>query len=142
MSDPADTDSPDNTDHADDITVHIPVGMAPLTGGLRQVAVRGATVRQVVQALDARYPGFADSLLSDDRQRLRPGLSIAVNSEVQAIGLIAQVPPGAEIHILPAMAGGAPPKPTRPDRPLHCPLRRNPLRRLHNRLIPRKESPP
>ena len=96
---------------SDGVTVYVPVGMAPLTDGKRRVVVHGSTVREVVEALEAAYPGFRESLITHHPgigDRLRPGLSIAVDSEVQALGLLAQVPPGAEVHILPAMAGGGP----------------------------------
>lgn len=88
-----------------DVTVFIPPAMRSLCGGARSVAAAGRTVRQVVDDLEARWPGFRETLIEDDR--LRPGLWVAVNSEQQPLGLLAQVPAGAEVHILPAMSGGA-----------------------------------
>ena len=90
------------------VTVFVPTGMRTLCGGARRVQVCGATVRAVVEALELEFPGFWDSLVQDDR--LRRGLSVAVNSEMQPLGLLARVPAGAELHILPAMSGGAPTK--------------------------------
>ncbi len=89
---------------AAEVTVFIPPAMRSLCGGARSVAVSAATVRAVAEALEAQFPGFWDSLVEDGR--LRPGLSIAVNSEQQPLGLLARVPAGAEVHILPAMSGG------------------------------------
>jgi hypothetical protein len=37
---------------------------------------------------------------------LRPGLSIAINGTVSRMGLIQKIPPGAEVHFLPAPGGG------------------------------------
>jgi hypothetical protein len=37
---------------------------------------------------------------------LRPGLSVAVNGTVATLGLLQQVPAGAEVHFLPAIGGG------------------------------------
>ena len=88
-----------------DVTVFVPIGMRPLTGGQRIVHVSGRTVADVVDDLEARYPGFRESLVEDGR--LRRGLTIAVNSVEQPLGLLARVPANAEVHILPAMAGGA-----------------------------------
>ena len=88
-----------------DVTVFVPIGMRPLTGGQRTVRVTGRTVREVVTDLDRHYPGFHDSLIEQDR--LRRGLTVAVNSVEQPLGLLAKVPPDAEVHILPAMAGGS-----------------------------------
>ena len=68
-------------------------------GGLRRHGPGGR------EALELEFPGFWDSLVQDDR--LRRGLSVAVNSEMQPLGLLARVPAGAELHILPAMSGGA-----------------------------------
>ncbi len=88
-----------------DVTVFVPIGMRPLTGGQRTVRVTGRTVREVVADLERNYPGFHESLVEQDR--LRRGLTVAVNSVEQPLGLLAKVPPGAEVHILPAMAGGS-----------------------------------
>ena len=95
------TDAPPT---ADDVTVFVPPAMRSLCGGARSVAVGGRTVRAVAEALEQRFPGFWDSLVEQDR--LRRGLQVAVNSEQQPLGLLARVPAGAEVHILPAMSGG------------------------------------
>ena len=87
-----------------DLTVFVPIGMRPLTGGLRTVPASGGTIAQVIDDLESRYPGFHLSLIENDQ--LKPGLTIAVNSVEQPLGLLARVPEGSEIHIIPAMAGG------------------------------------
>lgn len=88
-----------------DVTVFVPIGMRPLTGGERIVLVSGRTVGEVVDDLELHYPGFHESLVEGNR--LKRGLTIAVNSVEQPLGLLAKVPPNAEVHILPAMAGGS-----------------------------------
>lgn len=87
-----------------DITVFVPIGMRPLTDGQRVVPATGRTVAEVVDDLESHYPGFHESLVEGNR--LKRGLTIAVNSVEQPLGLLAKVPPNAEVHILPAMAGG------------------------------------
>ena len=90
---------------SDDLTVFVPIGMRPLTGGLRTVPASGATISQVINDLESRYPGFHMSLIEEGQ--LKPSLTIAVNSVEQPLGLLARVPEGAEIHIIQAMAGGS-----------------------------------
>ena len=88
-----------------DITVFVPIGMRPLTNGRRIVSASGRTIAEVVDDLETNYPGFRESLV--EGSRLKRGLTIAVNSVEQPLGLLAKVPSNAEVHILPAMAGGA-----------------------------------
>ncbi len=87
-----------------DVTVFVPYGMRPLTDGQRVVQARGRTVAQVIESLESTYPGFHLSLIEDGE--LKRSLTIAVNSVEQPLGLLARVPAGSEIHIIPAMAGG------------------------------------
>ena len=88
-----------------DVTVFVPIGMRSLTGGQRTVPAAGRSVGEVIEDLERNYPGFQESLI--ETGQLKPGLTIAVNSVEQPLGLLAKVPAGAELHILPAMAGGA-----------------------------------
>ena len=85
-------------------TVYVPTGMRPLTAGERIVCANGHSIREIVDDLEMRYPGFYESLIEHDE--LKPGLTIAIDSVEQPLGLLAKVPEGAEIHIIPAMAGG------------------------------------
>ena len=88
--------------------VFIPPGMRPLCNGAAELEADGANVREVVVSLEQRYEGFFDALVewTPQGEQLRRGLSIAVDNDVQPLGLRAKVPANAEIHILPAMAGG------------------------------------
>lgn len=78
--------------------------MQKLTEGQTQIAVEGATVRQVVEALEERYPGFKDRIVAGDR--IKTEIAVAVDGEVVAAGLRARVGPESEVHFLPALAGG------------------------------------
>jgi molybdopterin synthase sulfur carrier subunit len=93
------------TDDTTLVTVWIPAPLRGLVGGQTSVRVRGATVRQVVEALDRLYPGVKPRLC--DANGLRPGVAVAVNTQVAPLGLIQPVPPGGEVHFLPAISGGA-----------------------------------
>ena len=85
--------------------VFIPAMMRRLTGDLDRVQVEGDTLRKVVDDLDRRYPGMKELLV--DNGRVRPGLQLAVDGVVTAVGLLEKVPENAEVHILPAMGGGS-----------------------------------
>jgi molybdopterin synthase sulfur carrier subunit len=82
----------------------IPPTLRPLTNGQAEVVVDGVTVREVVNALEAQFPGLKDRLCNDDG--LRPGLIVAVGSTVATAGLRAKVAPHDEVHFLPALGGG------------------------------------
>lgn len=89
------------------VTVRIPTTLRPLTGGKSEVEVEGATVREVVNALDASHPGFSDRLLDDDGN-LRRFVNVFVSDDdVRFLdGLDTAVPEGETVAIVPAVAGG------------------------------------
>lgn len=78
--------------------------MRSLTGGQQIVEAEGATVRELVAALDELYPGVAERII--DEGRIRPGWTVAVDGAVQNRGLRAAVRPESEVHFVPSMAGG------------------------------------
>ena len=86
------------------VQVFIPPLLRDATGGREQVEVSAASVRQVVSALEKRFPGIRERLCAGDV--LRPGLAVAVNGTVSSLGLLQKVPEGAEVHFLPAVGGG------------------------------------
>ena len=87
-------------------TVFIPSLMRDLTGGEQTVEVSGSTVREIVNGLEGRYPGFKDRLM--DGFRLKGNITVAVDGEVSPIGVLADVKENSEVHFLPAIAGGSP----------------------------------
>ena len=76
-----------------------------LTGGRSTVEAAGATVREVIDDLESRWPGLRDRLI--DNGRLRPNLSVAVDGEVSPLGLRESVEPSSEIHFVAAIKGGS-----------------------------------
>jgi molybdopterin synthase sulfur carrier subunit len=86
------------------VKVFIPPLLREATGGLDHVEVAAASVRQVVAALEAMYPGIRERLCAGDS--LRPGLAVAVNGTVSSLGLLQKVPDGSEVHFLPGIGGG------------------------------------
>ena len=58
-------------------TVVIPPLMRKLTGGEGNITLPGATVREVIDNLESRYPGMKERLCEKDR--LKPGIAIYIN---------------------------------------------------------------
>ena len=78
--------------------------MRGLTGGLAEVRARGATVRDVIDDLNARYPGIKARLVVDDR--LRPNIALVVDGVNSNQGLRHALTESSEVHFVPAISGG------------------------------------
>jgi molybdopterin synthase sulfur carrier subunit len=84
--------------------VFIPAPLRDVTGGQAEIDVAGATVREVVAALDARFPGIAARLCSQGE--LSPALQVSIDGTLSRRGLDAKVPARGEVHFLPVFGGG------------------------------------
>ena len=84
--------------------VWVPALLRDLTGGRETVTVPGATVGDVVEALDRLHPGVRGRLCDGDA--LRPGVAVAVDTELSRLGLRQPVSEQSEVHFLPAVSGG------------------------------------
>ena len=84
--------------------VFIPAALRPLTNGSATVDVDGATVGQVLDNLDLRFPGIKERLCQNGA--IRPGLSVAVGGSVSSLGVLTRTEPDSEVHFLPAIGGG------------------------------------
>ena len=89
------------------IKVRIPTQLRTLTGGAGEVGVEGATVGEVLKALDATHAGFAERLF-DETGELRRFVNVFVADEdVRFLeGLATPVAEGQTLSIVPAVAGG------------------------------------
>jgi molybdopterin synthase sulfur carrier subunit len=85
-------------------TVFIPPLLRDLTGGQAKVSVPGDTVQAVITELERRYPGISGRLCENGR--IRPGMSVAVDSVVSTLGLRQRLSETSEVHFLPAISGG------------------------------------
>jgi molybdopterin synthase sulfur carrier subunit len=85
-------------------TVWIPALLRDLTNGQETVKVSGMTVRQVIESLEAKFPGIRARLCDGDA--LRSGIAVAIDTEVSRLGLSQPVPAKSEVHFLPAVGGG------------------------------------
>lgn len=86
-------------------TVFIPSLLEGLTGGARTVEVSGRNLRQVINALDERFPGMKERLLDEDGA-LIPEILAAIDGETNHLGLLQPVTDTTEIQFVPAIGGG------------------------------------
>jgi sulfur-carrier protein len=89
-------------------TVKLPTILRKFTGNEAKVAAQGATLRDVLQDLEANYPGITRNVLSDDGG-LHRFINVYLNDEdVRYLGsLETEVGETDTVSILPAVAGGA-----------------------------------
>ncbi len=89
------------------VTVHLPGALRSRAGGRLRCQAEGATVREVINALDHQDPGLRFNLCLETGE-LRPYVNVFVNgANVRyADGLDTPVPTGATIHIFQSVAGG------------------------------------
>ena len=88
-------------------TVRIPTPLRSLTGGSAEVTVSPGPLSAVLTELDTSFPGLGARVL-DESGALRRFVNVYVgDDDVRFIGgLEAEIPEGARISIIPAVAGG------------------------------------
>lgn len=88
-------------------TVRIPTPLRTLTGGNDEVKASGATIAEVIDDLEAKYPGIRERLL--DAKGVRRFINIYVGEEdIRFLdGLATKLEAGAQVSIVPAIAGGS-----------------------------------
>jgi molybdopterin synthase sulfur carrier subunit len=83
--------------------VRLRAPLSELAGGRRELELDGATVAEVLQALEREHPDVKGWIL-DERGAIREHINVFVNKEYgreeTALG------PGDRVHILPAISGG------------------------------------
>jgi molybdopterin synthase sulfur carrier subunit len=89
------------------VSVRIPTILRSYTGGESEVKATGGTLRAVIADLDANYSGIAARIL-DDGGKIRRFVNVYVGDEDVrfAEGLDTATPEGAQISVIPAVAGG------------------------------------
>jgi molybdopterin converting factor small subunit len=86
------------------VVVTLPANLVRLfPDALRRVELPAATVGEMIDALDARWPGMRDRLC-DSRPALRRHINVFV--EGRRATLEARLTPGAEVTVLTAISGG------------------------------------
>lgn len=89
------------------VTVRVPTPLQRLTNNQAEVQVDGGTVSEVLDDLERRFPGMKERLC-DENGRLRRFVNIYVADEDIRFkeNEATPVPDGAELSIIPAIAGG------------------------------------
>ncbi|MEO3814664.1 MoaD/ThiS family protein [Sphaerisporangium sp. B11E5] len=89
------------------VSVRIPTILRTYTDGASEVNGEGATLREVLQKLDADFPGIGARIL-DETGKIRRFVNVYVGEEDVrfADGLDTVTPEGAHISVIPAVAGG------------------------------------
>jgi molybdopterin synthase sulfur carrier subunit len=89
---------------APQVSVTLPTLLLRLfPGSVRRLELSAATVAEVIDALDARWPGMRDRLC-DSRPRIRRHINVFVAGERAT--LETRLAPGAEVIIMTAISGG------------------------------------
>ena len=89
------------------VSVRIPTILRTYTGGASEVSADGATLSEVLDDLDANHPGIRARIL-DDQGAIRRFVNVYVgNDDVRFLdALDTKTPDGAQISVIPAVAGG------------------------------------
>jgi MoaD family protein len=89
------------------LKILIPTPLKRFTGNADSIEVEARTVAEIIDRIEERHPGFRSSIC-DERGQLRRFINIYVNGEdIRFLdNLSTQVPDGAEVSIIPAVAGG------------------------------------
>lgn len=87
-------------------TIRIPSALRATTGGQARVAVEGTTVGEALDNLEAAYPGL-QGRLRDDQGGVARFINLFVGGEdVRLLDGLDTTLDGAELSIVPAVAGG------------------------------------
>jgi molybdopterin synthase sulfur carrier subunit len=87
--------------------VRIPAPLRKLTQDKAVVEVDGATIQDLLNSLDKNYPGLKDRIC-DESGQIRRFVNVFINGEDIRFkdGAKTAVAEGAEVSIIPAIAGG------------------------------------
>ena len=89
------------------VVIRIPGPLRRLTNGEQQAEVEAGTVKETIDALEARYPGMKERLL-DEEGALQYFVNVYLNGEdvrfLQELDTATKA--GDEVSIVPAVAGG------------------------------------
>ena len=79
-------------------TVILPARFMQWTDGVEQIEIDARDFRQLIRALDERFPGLGE--------RLRDGIAVAIDGEIINDPLLEPIEPDSEVHFLPPISGG------------------------------------
>ena len=79
-------------------TVFFSSGLRRHTGGRDRVVIEASSFRELVSALEARFPGL--------REPIREGVAVAIDGEIIQEPFLEPIRPSSEVHFLPRISGG------------------------------------
>ena len=90
------------------VKVRIPTPLQKLTQNQSEVSCKGSNIGEIIQSLEAQFPGIKDRLCDSDG-KLRRFINVYVNEEDIRFqdGVNTKLKDGDDISIIPAIAGGA-----------------------------------
>lgn len=88
-------------------TVRIPTPLRKLTNGEAEVEVQGNKLSEIIDNLELNYPGLKERIC-DEAGQIRRFINVYVNNEDVRFdkNLDTEIKEGADISIVPAIAGG------------------------------------
>ena len=89
--------------------VAIPSLMRDLTQGKAEVVIQGSTLRELVENIEAQFPGVKDRLCHEDANgvRISPYIGVYVDGALVEKGMRSPIGESSEVHFLPAISGGS-----------------------------------
>jgi sulfur-carrier protein len=89
------------------VSVRVPTILRTYTQGESEVSADGATLLEVLDALESSYPGIKGRIV-DEQGDLRRFVNVYVgNDDVRFLdGLGTEVSAGSQVSVIPAVAGG------------------------------------
>ncbi len=88
------------------VTVRIPTPLRTLTGGEEAVQVAGTNVKELIENLEAKYPGIKERIADDKGVRRFVNVYLGDEDIRFLDGLDTELKDGDELSIVPAIAGG------------------------------------
>ena len=89
------------------VEVHLAAPLRPIVGGAKIVNAEGRDLREILNNLEANYPGFRERVLEPDGN-IKPSVLIFVNNEDVSFSKGVQTPleDGDIVSVLTAVMGG------------------------------------
>ncbi|HWL96842.1 MAG TPA: MoaD/ThiS family protein [Nocardioidaceae bacterium] len=89
------------------VSVRVPTILRTYTQGESEVTADGSTLSEVLESLEASFPGIRARVV-DEQGKLRRFVNVYVgNEDVRfAEGLDTKTPDGTQVSVIPAVAGG------------------------------------
>ncbi len=84
--------------------VFVPYALRKYADGAEEVDMPADTLGELIDNLEAAYPGMKQRLVEDNR--IKPSISVAIDGEVTPMGMLEKVGENSEVHFVPAIGGG------------------------------------